>query len=106
MRVEELFVEIPYFTDYAVSNYGVVLNVKTGIEVHQWALTREGRLKVRIPVRAAYADFYVESLVAEAFFVDYEPGIDIYYKNGNKLDCTVLNLTFIKPESDDGEEKG
>lgn len=94
MELEELFVPIQFWDNYAISNYGRVINVRSGMELNQWENKTTGRLKVRFYLRGAYSDSFVDDLVAEAFFVEYHNGIEIFYKNGNKHDCTVLNLTF------------
>lgn len=93
-RIEELFVPIEFWERYSVSNYGQVMNTDTGRFLTQRIEKTTGRLKVRFYVLGAYMDFYVDNLVTKAFFLNYKTGIDIYYKNGNKLDCTVLNLSF------------
>ena len=103
MKVEELFIPIPLWENYAVSNYGRVINLLTGYELTPTIRMSNGRLRVRFHVLGAFTGFYVDELVAQAFFVNYHPGIDIYYKNHNKMDCTVLNLTFDpKYKEEDG----
>lgn len=94
MHVEELFVPIEFWERYSVSNYGRVIDSDLDFELKQRVDRITGRLKVRFYVLQAYTDIYVDELVAKAFFVNYRRGIDIYYKNGNKHDCTVLNLSF------------
>lgn len=101
MELEEMFVPIPFFENFAVSNYGTVINLSTEKEVKQWLNVVENRMKVRFFVLGAYIDFFVDNLVAEAFFVNYRPGINIYYKNGKVEDCTVLNLSFDKKYAPD-----
>ena len=101
MELEEMFVTIPFFDNYAVSNFGTIINIKTEMEVRQWHNVSHNKMKVRFYVRGAYCDFFVEDLVAEAFFVNYHPGITIYHKNGKVDDCTVLNLTFDPKHGDD-----
>lgn len=105
MELDELFVPIPYFENYAVSNYGTVINVESGEEVRSWLNTTHNRMKVRMPVHAAYVEFFIDDLVTEAFFVNWQPGIKIFYKNGDHTDCTVLNLTFDPKykEEDNGD---
>lgn len=107
MELDELFVPIPFFENYAVSNYGTVINVETGVEVNRWLNMTHNRMKVRFYVLGAYIDFFVDDLVTEAFFVNWEPGIKIYYKNHDHTDCTVLNLTFDSKyaEEDDGSTR-
>jgi hypothetical protein len=94
MQIEELFVPIQYWENYAVSNYGRVINLVKGFELNQRVDRVNGRMKVRFYVLAAYIDLYVDDLVTQAFFVEYHHGVEVFYKNGNKRDCTVLNLTF------------
>lgn len=101
MELEELFVPIPFWENYSISNYGRVVRTKSGLELKQRQEVLTGRLKVRFSVLGARTDLYVDELIAEAFFVNYHKGIDIYYKNHNKLDCTVLNLTFDPKYKDD-----
>lgn len=106
MELDELFVPIPFFENFAVSNYGTVINLKTELEVHQWLNTVTNRMKVRFHVLGAYMDFFVDDLVTQAFFVNWEPGVKIYYKNHDHSDCTVLNLTFDPKyaEENDGRQ--
>lgn len=94
MKLDELFVPIPFFESYAVSNYGRVINIKNEVELDQWLSVSSNRMKVRLYVLGAYIDFFVDALVTEAFFVEHKPGIKIYYKNGDVADCSVLNLSF------------
>jgi hypothetical protein len=101
MELEEMFVPIPFFSNYAVSNFGTVINLRTEMEIRQWHNKTHDKMKVRFYVLGAYADFFVEDLVAEAFFVNYHPGITIYHKNGKVDDCTVLNLSFDPKYGDD-----
>ena len=94
MELEEMFVPIPFFENFAVSNFGTVINMKTEMEIRQWLSPKHNKIKVRFHILGAYTDFFVEDLVAEAFFVNYHRGIKIYHKNGKVDDCTVLNLSF------------
>lgn len=92
--IEELFVPIQFWDNYAVSNYGRVINIAKGFELNQRVDRISGRMKVRFYVLGAHLDKYVDELVTEAFFVEYHHDVDIFYKNHNKRDCTVLNLSF------------
>lgn len=102
MKVEELFVQIPGYEDYAVSNYGRVINVRDDVDLVSYVGDSAGRRRVFFPYEEPFvigvSYLWLDDLVAEAFFVNYKPGINIYYKNGNKDDCTVLNLTLSEPE--------
>ena len=106
MELDEMFVPIPFFENFAVSNYGTVINLKTEMEVPQRLSVVTNRMKVRFFVLGAYIDFFVDDLVTEAFFANWRPGIKIYYKNKDHADCTVLNLTFDPKyaEEDDGSK--
>lgn len=107
MELEEMFVPIPFFENYAVSNFGTVINLETEMEVNKWLSTTCNRMKVRFFVLGAYIDFFIDDLVTEAFFVNWSPGIKIYYKNHDHTDCTVLNLTFDPKyaEAEDGSTR-
>lgn len=107
MEIDEMFVPIPFLDKYAVSNYGTVINLETELEVEKWLNIAHNRMKVRFFVLGAYIDFFVDDLVTEAFFVNWQPGIKIYYKNHDHTDCTVLNLTFDHQyaEEDDGNTR-
>jgi hypothetical protein len=94
VELEELFVPIPHWEPYAVSNYGRVIDLVGEYELNQRPNKFTGRMEVRLRYFGAYGDHYVDELVTEAFFVNYRHGIPIFYKNGNKSDCTVLNLSF------------
>lgn len=94
MELDETFVPIPFFENYAVSNYGTVIHLDSETELRQWMSAIPNRMKVRFHVLGAYIDFFVDDLVTQAFFVNWHPGINIYYKNHDHYDCTVLNLTF------------
>lgn len=102
MKVEELFIPIEGFEDYAVSNYGRVIDIREDRELQADRGDSAGRLRVRFPIHEPYvigiSYLWLDDLIAEAFFVDYKPGVTIFYKNGNRDDCTVLNLTFVEPK--------
>ena len=108
MELEEIFVPIPFFENFAVSSYGTVINLRTELEVPQWLHASTNRMKVRFHVLGAYMEFFVDDLVTEAFFVNWTPGIKIYYKNHDRTDCTVLNLTFDPQytEENNGRPRG
>lgn len=108
-ELEEMFVVVPFFENYAVSNYGRVISLRAGVELRQWHNKTHNKMKVRFHVLGAYTDVFVEDLVAEAFFLNYKKGISIYHINGNVQDCTVLNLSFdpkYKREEDGSEHRG
>jgi hypothetical protein len=104
VELDEMFVPIPFFEDYAVSNYGTVIHLENETEVRQWLSVTNNRMKARFYFSGAYVDFFIDDLVTQAFFVNWKPGVKIYYKNHDHTDCTVLNLTFDPQyaEEDDG----
>lgn len=103
MELEEMFVPIPFFENFAVSNYGTVINIRMEMEVEKWLSATTNRMKVRFHVLGAYIDFFVDDLVTEAFFVNWKPGIKVYYKNRDHTDCGVLNLTFDPQYAEDND---
>lgn len=99
MKVDEVFVPVVGFEEYSVSNYGRVIDNETDEELEHCVVDNRNVLKPRVYVYIPdFGAVWLDTLITEAFFVDYHEGIDIYYKNGDHLDCTVLNLTFIKPK--------
>ena len=93
MHVEELFVEIEGCPNYAVSNYGTVVNVKTGRELKPWRHSiLSKKLLVKLPIDGKRKNFLVHRLVAQAFFVDYSDDIDVKHLSGNIQDNCVTNL--------------
>lgn len=107
MFIDELFVPIEDFPEYQISSYGTVLDAN-GDEVRRTKCACCDKPKVIMYVLSPYIDkvylAHIERLVAEAFFTDYEDGIQIYQINGDVNDCSVLNLTFTDPakKGDDG----
>jgi len=91
MQVEEIFVEIPGYSNYAVSNYGTVCNVK-----HERDLTPQpdskGRMLVQLYKNGIPKTFFVHRLVAQAFFVDYDDDADVYHISEDKADNCITNL--------------
>lgn len=104
MELDEMFVPIPFFENYAVSNFGTVIQLDTEMELRQWLSVVPNRMKVRFFVLGAYIDFFVDDLVTQAFFANWQPGIKIYYKNKDHSDCTVLNLTFDPKYAEEDDE--
>jgi len=92
-RLEEYFVEIEEYPNYSVSNYGDVINVKTGRQLNQ-ILGKKGYFSVRLWRDGGVRTFKVHNLVAQAFFLNYSEDVKVAHKNGVKTDNTVLNLTL------------
>lgn len=95
--MEEEWVVIDGYPNYAVSNLGRVVNIKRDREL----LPRpndEGHLRVSLSEGGQVRDFYVRRLVAAAFFVDYDPRQQVFHWNDDKEDNTVDNLRLRKRE--------
>lgn len=93
--VEEVFVEIPGFPNYAVSNYGSVVNVKTDRDI---ATTEtRGKLMVKLYSDGKPKRFFIHRLVAQAFFVDYDEDVHVYHVSDDKHDNCVTNLHLVSP---------
>jgi hypothetical protein len=91
--LEEHWVPIEGFPGYAVSNYGNVENVNTGREIKA-VPNKDGHLKVLLYRDGRRMHRRVHHLVANAFFLNYRQGMEVRFLNGNKRDCSVLNLTL------------
>lgn len=92
-RLEEFWVTFELLPNYAISNYGTVLNIKTNRELTP-SPDANGYYRVSLYHRGIRHESYVHRLVAKAFFLNYEDGIEVKHRNGNKQDCSVLNLTL------------
>jgi hypothetical protein len=98
MQVEEVFVEIPMFPNYAVSNYGEVINQKTNRELKPWVTKKAGgKLMVKLYRAGMAHNFFVHRLVAQAFFIDYDDVVEVYHLSENKQDNCVTNLHLVAP---------
>lgn len=93
MNLEELFVDIEGFPNYIVSNYGRVIN-----RVHGWDLKvfrgHDGHCRVKLYNAGAPKNKQVHHLVAQAFFVDWEEGLEVLHIIADFDDNSVTNLTL------------
>jgi hypothetical protein len=89
--LEEKWAEIEGWPDYLISNYGSVWSKR-----HERLLTLrpndEGYLRVALYNDGARTDFYVERLVAMAFFNGFRPGMQVMHVNGDKTNNSTGNL--------------
>lgn len=93
-RLEELWVPIEEYSNYEVSNYGRVVNIKRDRDLQQYE-NAGGYYSVRLSKNGDRRSFYVHDLVAKAFFVNYSPYIVVEHVNTEtKYDNSVLNLTL------------
>lgn len=101
---EEAWVVLDGLDKYAISSYGRVLNLVSNREL----MTHEdpdGYLRVKLYKQGKFHWVYLHRLVALAFFVNYNKDLPVYFKNGNKHDCTVLNLTLDKEKAGKNESR-
>ena len=91
--LEEFWVAVELLPNYEVSNYGRVINVRTQRELKACA-NSGGYRHVKLYYKGIPYSVYVHRLVAMAFFVDYEEGIEVKHINENLDDNGVFNLTI------------
>lgn len=96
VELEEQWVEIDGLERYAVSNYGRVINQETDRELTPTP-DKNGFMRVKLSRNGDSYTVYLHRLVAFAFFLNYAPGISVEFIDGNKSDCSVLNLTLAGP---------
>lgn len=101
--MEEVWVTFDAFPNYAVSNYGQVINVHRGRELKP-RTDRYGYLSVCFSRDNIKHSFFVHRLVARAFFLNYQEGMAITHINGNRADNSVLNLTLTDKRCKKGED--
>src|SRR5690606_40779803 len=93
MELEELFVEIPGLPNYLVSNYGRIIN-----HIHSRDLkpsySTDGHQKVMLYRNGVGYTKQVHQLVAQAFFDEWVPGLEVFHIYPNYDDNSVTNLTL------------
>lgn len=93
MILDELWVGFEEFPNYAVSNYGRVVNIRTGREL-RGSTDFNGFLHVALYRNGQRTDAMVHRLVAKAFFLNYQEGFEVRHINEDRKENTVLNLTL------------
>jgi len=97
MQVEEVFVEIEGYPNYAVSNYGTVVNAKHNRDLKPWVHSKNvGKLIVKLSRNGVAKNFFVHRLVAQAFFVNYGEEVDVRHISGDYSDNCVTNLHLVE----------
>ena len=94
--LEEYWVVVDLLPNYEVSNYGRVVNISTQRELKACP-NGQGYPQVKLYHKGTPHTVYVHRLVAAAFFVDYESGVDVKHLNNNLTDNGILNLS-IRPK--------
>lgn len=92
-EMDEHWVSLDALPNYAVSNFGRVINVIRGNELSP-SPDKNGYLRVALYHNGKRYDVFVHRLVALCFFLNYKDGIEVKHINGNKEDNGVLNLTL------------
>lgn len=92
---EEYLVPIEGFDNYSISNFGRVVNTVLDRDLTPRP-GKNGLLKVRLYLFGAYADFYIHELVAAAFFLNWEYGIEVEHISDDLTDNSVGNLRLKK----------
>lgn len=93
MELEELFVEIPGFPNYLVSNYGRVLNQTYNRDLAS-SHSSDGHCKVILYAQGVGKTCQVHQLVAQGFFDEWVPGLEVLHIHPNYDDNSVTNLTL------------
>lgn len=89
--MEEFWVEIPGYANYAVSNTGYVMNLNRN-RILRPRSNGQGYLKVVLHNLDGAREFYVHRLVALCFIGGYREGIHVSHANRNYDDNNVNNL--------------
>lgn len=93
--MQETWIEIEGYPNYAVSNEGRVLNIRTD-KILRVRPNERGYLRVALSRDGEIQDFYIHHLVAKAF-LGIERGSDqIIHFNGDKEDNTPGNIRVKK----------
>lgn len=88
--MREVWAEILGFPNYKISNYGSIRSIRSGNLIkHRYS---SGYAHVILYTFGEKHDLYVHTLVAAAFFSNYEEGMRIKHVNGDQSDCSVANL--------------
>jgi hypothetical protein len=93
--LEEKWAEVEGFPGYIVSNYGVIVSLKTDRQLIPRP-NEDGYLRVALYVEGRRTDVYVHQIVAQAFFGDFRPGMHIRHVNGNLRNNQTRNLALKK----------
>lgn len=103
--LEELWVPVEDYPNYEISNYGRVVNIKTGYELKTWAVGKGGKyLRVELSRDALRRAFFLHRLVAREFFLLYSDRVEVICINGNYHDCTVANISLDSTRDRRGPE--
>lgn len=92
--MEEEWIEIVEFPPYSISNFGRVLNMKTGREVRR-SYNNRGIVKITFSVEGFQTTKSLSVLVAERFVEGRSKNFDTpIHKDGDKQNCRADNLVW------------
>jgi hypothetical protein len=89
--MKEVWGEIEGFPNYAISNYGEIVNIKFNRIIKPRSNSR-GYSHVILFTEGIRKEFYVHQLVASVFLGDFRVGTHIQHKDGDKSNNHVNNL--------------
>lgn len=89
--MDEVWGEIDGFPNYAISNYGEVVNIRFNRSLKPRSNSR-GYSHVILFSNGIRKEFYIHQLVAYTFLGDFRSGMHIQHKDGNKRNNHVSNL--------------
>lgn len=89
--IEEEWAVVPGYTQYAVSNYGRVLNMKFDRDLKP-SPSGSGYYKVCLYLNNVGKSFNIHRLVAKMFHPDYRDDRQVIHKNGQFHDNGIRNL--------------
>lgn len=97
--MERIWVEVKGYPNYAVSNFGEVVNLTTDLTLAPRP-NDKGYLRVVLSDEGKTREFYIHQLVAQAFMGGFVMGDRLIHINGDVTDNSIINL---HPHSDIAE---
>jgi len=94
MKSNVSYKTITGFSEYLVSSDGEIISTKFGKEKVLSPSTTTGYKKVSLSKDGKSYNFQVHRLVGEAFIKNPKQLPIVNHKNGNKLDCRLVNLEW------------
>ena len=98
--MEEKFTLLPFDTKYAISNKGVLINVKNGKKL-KTSINKNGYLEVQLSTNGMRKSYRIHRLVALMFLNNEENKPYVNHKDGNKLNNSVDNLEWCTAKEND-----
>ena len=102
--MKEKFVLLDFDNKYAISNKGIVKNVKTGIVLKQ-QLSRNGYMNVQLSQNGNRKSFRVHRLVALNFLTNSHNVPYVNHNDGVKINNDVTNLEWCTAKQNDSHAR-